>query len=143
MIKDSDIDKTVSIIEPVNIYGVKIGAGSFVGPFVEIQKNVVIGKNTRIQSHTFICERTSIGDGCFIAHGVCFINDSFQDGKLASISGRELQGATIKNNVLIGSNSTIMPVNICNDVVIGAGAVVTKNIIEPGKYVGNPAKKII
>jgi len=113
-----------------------------VGPFVEIQKNTTIGKNTRIQSHSFICELVSIGDECFIGHGVMFINDLFSEGKPANGNKDFWKNTKIGNNVSIGSNATILPVEICDHVVIGAGAVVTKNIVESGVYVGNPAKKI-
>ena len=76
-IKNVQFGKNVTIIEPVNLYGCVIGDNSFIGPFVEIQKNVKIGMNCKIQSHTFICENTKIGDNCFIGHSVTFINDKF------------------------------------------------------------------
>lgn len=132
----------VKVVEPVNIYGCTIGDGCFVGPFVEIQKDVTIGKRTKVQSHSFICELVDIGNDCFIGHGVMFINDLFEDGKPAGGDKNKWKSTSIGNNVSIGSNATILPVSICDSVVIGAGAVVTKNITEPGVYVGNPAKKI-
>ena len=141
-IKNVDFGSNVTIIEPVNLYGCSIGNDSFVGPFVEIQKNTTIGKNTKIQSHSFICELVSIGDECFIGHGVMFINDLFSEGKPANGNKDFWKNTKIGNNVSIGSNATILPVEICDHVVIGAGAVVTKNIVESGVYVGNPAKKI-
>jgi len=141
-IKNVDFGSNVTIIEPVNLYGCSIGDGSFVGPFVEIQKNTTIGKNTKIQSHSFICELVSIGDECFIGHGVMFINDLFSEGRPANGNKDFWRNTKIGNNVSIGSNATILPVEICDHVVIGAGAVVTKNIVESGVYVGNPAKKI-
>jgi len=141
-IKNVDFGSNVTIIEPVNLYGCSIGDNSFVGPFVEIQKNVTIGKNTKIQSHSFICELVSIGDECFIGHGVMFINDLFSEGKPANGNKDFWKNTKIGNNVSIGSNATILPVKICDHVVIGAGAVVTKNITESGVYVGNPAKKM-
>jgi len=141
-IKNVDFGSNVTIIEPVNLYGCSIGDDSFVGPFVEIQKNTTIGKNTKIQSHSFICELVSIGDECFIGHGVMFINDLFSEGKPANGNKDFWKNTKIGNNVSIGSNATILPVEICDHVVIGAGAVVTKNIIKSGVYVGNPAKKI-
>ena len=141
-IKNVDFGSNVTIIEPVNLYGCSIGDNSFVGPFVEIQKNVTIGKNTKIQSHSFICELVSIGDECFIGHGVMFINDLFSEGRPANGNKDYWKNTKIGNNVSIGSNATILPVNVCDYVVIGAGAVVTKNIVESGVYVGNPAKKI-
>ncbi|MCK9330329.1 MAG: acyltransferase [Candidatus Cloacimonetes bacterium] len=133
----------VKIVKPVNLYSCKIGKNCFIGPFVEIQKNVVIGENTKIQSHSFICELVSIGDNCFIGHGVMFINDKFSTGAPAQGDKTLWSKTNIGNNVSIGSNATILPVNICDNVVIGAGAVVTKNITKPGIYVGNPAKKLI
>ena len=141
-IKNVDFGSNVTIIEPVNLYGCSIGDNSFVGPFVEIQKNTTIGKNTKIQSHSFICELVSIGDKCFIGHGVMFINDLFSEGKPANGNKDFWKNTKIGNNVSIGSNATILPVEICDHVVIGAGAVVTKNIVESGVYAGNPAKKI-
>jgi acetyltransferase-like isoleucine patch superfamily enzyme len=141
-IKNVDFGSNVTIIEPVNLYGCSIGDNSFVGPFVEIQKNTTIGKNTKIQSHSFICELVSIGDECFIGHGVMFINDLFSEGRPANGDKYFWKNTKIGNNVSIGSNATILPIEICDNVVIGAGAVVTKNIVESGVYVGNPAKKM-
>ncbi len=140
-IKDVIFGKDVTIVEPVNMYGCTIGDDVFIGPFVEIQKNVTIGAKSRVQSHSFICEFVSIGERCFIGHGVMFINDLFKEG--APAHGKpELWAATrIGNNVSIGSNATLLPVSICDNTVIGAGAVVTKDITEPGIYVGNPARK--
>lgn len=137
-----DFGDNVKIVEPVNIYGCKIGSNCFVGPFVEIQKDVVIGERTKIQSHTFVCELVTIGNDCFIGHGVMFINDLFEKGGPAGGDKNLWKSTTIGNKVSVGSNATILPVNICDNVVIGAGAVVTKNINTPGVYVGNPAKKI-
>ena len=139
---DSIIGKDVKIIKPVNIYGCIIGNNCFIGPFVEIQKNVVIGEFTKIQSHSFICELVNIGNNCFIGHGVMFINDLFSNGKPAGGDKTQWKSTKIGNNVSIGSNATILPVNICDNVIIGAGSVVTKNIDSAGVYAGNPAKKI-
>ena len=139
-VRDVDFGEDVTVIDPVNLYGCQIGDHCFIGPFVEIQKNVVIGHRCRIQSHTFICELVSIGDDCFVGHGVMFINDSFAGGGPAG-GQKELWGYTcIGNYVSIGSNATILPVNICNHVVIGAGSVVAKDIDKPGIYAGNPAR---
>ena len=132
----------VKIVEPVNIYECEIGDYTFVGPFVEIQKNVKIGKNCKIQSHSFICELVTIGDNCFISNGVVFINDKFKNGGPAKGNKKLWKSTTIGKNVSIGSNVTILPVSINDNVVIGAGSVVTKNILEPGIYAGNPTKKI-
>lgn len=141
-IKEVQLGVNVKIVHPVNLYGCSIGDGCFIGPFTEIQKNVTIGKSTKVQSHSFICELVTIGNNCFIGHGVMFINDTFASGKPAGGDTTKWKYTTISDNVSIGSNATIMPVNICSNVVIGAGAVVTKNITAPGIYAGNPAKKI-
>lgn len=128
----------VKLLMPVNLYGCSIGDGCFIGPFTEIQKNVVIGKRTRIQSHSFICEQVVIGDDCFIGHGVMFINDTFQTGG-PSGDPAKWGNTRIGNRVSIGSNASILPVSICDGVVIGAGAVVSRDIKVPGVYAGNPA----
>ena len=130
----------VTIISPSNIYGCFLDDDVFIGPFVEIQKNVSIGKKTRVQSHSFICELVTIGDDCFIGHGVCFVNDKFTNGGPANGDKTLWSKTTIGNNVSIGSNSTLLPVNITDNVVIGAGSVVTKDINVQGVYFGNPAK---
>ena len=139
-IVNANFGENVTIVQPVNIYGCNIGENTFVGPFVEIQKDVNIGKNCKIQSHTFVCELVDIGDNCFVGHGVMFINDLFSEGKPAGGKKEFWKNTKIGNNVSIGSNATILPVEICDNVVIGAGAVVTKNITKAGVYVGNPAK---
>ena len=131
--------KKCTIIEPVNIYGSKFEDNVFVGPFVEIQKNTRIGKNTRIQSHSFICEKVEIGKNCFIGHGVMFINDDFKKGKITR-NFSLFKKTKIGDQVIIGSNSTILPVYICSGTVIGAASVVTKSIKRKGVYAGNPAK---
>ena len=141
-IKDVVFGENVKVVEPLNIYGCEIGSNTFIGPFVEIQKDVKIGKNSKVQSHSFICELVTIGDNTVIAHGVMFINDLFANGGPANGDKNLWKSTTIGNNVSIGSNATILPVSICDNVVIGAGSVVTKNITEAGIYVGNPAKKI-
>jgi acetyltransferase-like isoleucine patch superfamily enzyme len=132
----------VTIVEPVNLYGCKIGDGCFIGPFTEIQKGAVIGNRSRIQSHSFICDLVTIGDDCFIGHGVVFINDLFQEGAPAGGDRSKYKSTKIGNHVSIGSNATILPVSIADHTVIGAGAVVTKDISEAGIYAGNPAKLV-
>ena len=134
--------KNVKYVKPVNLYGCDIGEDVFIGPFVEIQKNVRIGERTKVQSHSFICEFVSIGYDSFIGHGVMFINDLFSEGGPAQGNQSLWKKTTIGNHVSIGSNATILPVHICDHVVIGAGSVVTKNITKEGVYAGNPAKKI-
>ena len=132
----------VTVIEPVNLYGCTIGEGCFIGPFVEIQRAVKIGSFCKIQSHAFICELVEIGDHCFISHGAMFINDLFATGGPAGGKKELWKSTRIGSHVSIGTNATVLPVTICDHVVIGAGAVVTKEIAEPGFYVGNPARRL-
>lgn len=141
-IHDVALGTGVTLIRPLNLYQCTIGNDTFVGPFTEVQSQVLIGERCKIQSHTFICTLVTIGDDVFVGHGVMFVNDDFSTGGPAR-GNQELWGrTTIGNRVSIGSNATILPVAICDDVVIGAGAVVTKNIVEAGTYVGNPARRM-
>lgn len=142
VVRDVIFGNNVRIVEPVNLYGCEIGSNSFIGPFVEIQSGVRIGNNCKVQSHSFICEMVSIGDDVVVAHGVVFINDLFKEGHPANGNKSLWKSTKIGNNVYIGSNATILPVVICDNVVIGAGSVVTRDILETGIYAGNPAKKI-
>lgn len=139
-IVDVKFGQDVTVIEPVNLYGCSIGDGCFVGPFVEIQRETTIGNRCRIQSHAFICELVTIGDDCFISHGAMFINDLFSLGGPAQGKRDLWRNTRIGNRVSIGTNATILPVTICDHVVVGAGAVVTSSISEAGIYVGNPAR---
>lgn len=132
----------VVIVSPCNLYGCSLGNDVFVGPFVEIQKGVLVGDRSRIQSHSFLCEHVSIGEDCFVGHGVMFVNDKFSDGSPARGDHKKYLKTEVSDNVYIGSGAIILPVKICSDVVIGAGAVVTRDITVPGKYVGNPAKRL-
>ncbi len=140
-IRDVDFGEGVTVVEPVNLYGCQIGDSCFVGPFTEIQSRVTIGDRVKVQSHSFICELVTIGDDCVIAHGVMFINDRFRGGP-AQGDESKWESTQIGDRVAIGSNATIMPVSICDDVVIGAGAVVVQDISEPGHYAGNPARRV-
>jgi acetyltransferase-like isoleucine patch superfamily enzyme len=139
-IVDVSFGARVTVVQPVNLYGCTIGNDCFIGPFVEIQRGVVIADRCRIQSHAFICELVTIGEDCFISHGAMFINDPFSAGGPAK-GRRDLWRSTkIGRGVSIGTNATILPVTICDRAVIGAGAVVTKDITHPGIYAGNPAR---
>lgn len=141
-IKNVCFGTKVKLVNPVNVYDCTIGDNTFIGPFVEIQKGVTIGRNCKIQSHSFICELVTIGNDTVIAHGVMFINDLFSTGEPAKGNKNLWKSTFIGNNVSIGSNATILPVKICDRVVVGAGSVVTKDINEPGIYAGNPARKL-
>lgn len=132
----------VRIVEPANVYECELGDHCFVGPFVEIQKGVRIGARTKVQSHAFVCELVEIGEDCFIGHGVMFTNDVFATGGPARGDRKLWKSTYIADRVSIGSNATLLPVRICSDVVIGAGSVVTRDIVEPGIYAGNPARLI-
>jgi acetyltransferase-like isoleucine patch superfamily enzyme len=141
-VRDVRFGANVKIITPVNLYGCEIGSDCFIGPFTEIQKDVSIGDRCKIQSHSFICELVTIGNDCFIGHGVMFINDLFSTGGPARGDKSQWKATRIGNRVSVGSNATILPVTICDGTVIGAGSVVTKNITQPGIYAGNPAVKL-
>lgn len=141
-VRDVIVGTGVRIVEPANVYECELGDGCFVGPFVEIQKGVRIGARTKVQSHAFICELVEIGTDCFVGHGVMFTNDLFSKGGPARGDRTLWRSTRIGDRVSIGSNATLLPVSICSDVVIGAGAVVTRDITEPGVYAGNPAKQL-
>ena len=141
-IRDVQTGDQVVIMEPCNLYGCRLGNHCFVGPFTEIQQGVVIGDRCRIQSHSFLCELVTLGNDCFIGHGVMFINDLFSEGGPAGGDASKWRATSLGNHVSVGSNATILPVAICDHVVIGAGAVVTHDIVEPGVYAGNPARFI-
>ncbi|WP_409422228.1 acyltransferase [Pseudaeromonas sp. ZJS20] len=131
----------VTLVEPVNLYGCQLGDGVFVGPFVEIQRHVQIGAGCRIQSHSFICEYVTLGEGCFIGHGVMFANDLFRDGR-PNPDPASWGRIQLGQRVVVGSNATILAVTICDEAVIGAGSVVTRDIEQKGIYAGNPARLV-
>lgn len=139
MIRKCKIGKNVKIPFPdlVNLYECKIGDDSFVGPFVEIQKGVVIGKRCRIQSHSFICEGVHIADDVFIGHGVMFVNDLYP---ISNDSDWKLKRTQVERGVSVGNNATILPVVIGKGSLVGAGSVVTKDIPPHTVVAGNPAK---
>ncbi|NOQ22356.1 MAG: N-acetyltransferase [Candidatus Aegiribacteria sp.] len=136
LINDCEIGEGTRIWNFVNLYGCTIGRDCMVGCFTEIQKGVVIGDRTRVQSHSFVCEMVKIGSDCFIAHGVMFINDVYPPQP----DPEDWKGTIIEDGVSIGSNATILPVRIGKGAVIGAGAVVTKDVPPGAVVAGNPAK---
>lgn len=129
MIKDCIIGENVKIPFPdlVNIYGVVIGDGTFIGPFVEITEGTIIGKDCRIQSHSFICGGVILGDRVFIGHGVMFTNDRYPK---VNNKDWKLEKTHVGDDTCIGTNSTVLPVHIGKNVMIGAGTVVTKDVID-------------
>lgn len=145
-LKDVTLGRNVRINDFVNLYGCTLGDDCMVGPFVEIQRGVVIGSRCKIQSHSFLCTGVTVGDDVFIGHGVVFSNDkhprSSKDGRLI-VSGDDwtLLETRVGNGVSIGNNATILPgIEIGDGAVIGAGAVVTKSV-PPGATVLGPAMR--
>ncbi|KKN03490.1 hypothetical protein LCGC14_1107140 [marine sediment metagenome] len=144
--EDVKLGKDVKIFDFVNLYGCEIGDGTKIGTFVEIQKGAKIGKNCKISSHSFICEGVHMEDNCFIGHNVTFINDKYPqatnpDGSLQEESDWRCVPTYIKNNVSIGSSSTILcGVTIGEFAIIGAGSVVTKDVPPYAIAAGNPAR---
>lgn len=139
-IRDVICGQGVRIVQPANLYECTLGDDCFIGPFVEIQRGVTVGARTKIQSHSLVCELVTIGTDCFVGHGVVFVNDLFASGGPAHGQREFWKATSIGSRVSVGSNATILPVKICNDVVVGAGAVVTHDITVPGVYAGNPAR---
>jgi acetyltransferase-like isoleucine patch superfamily enzyme len=138
-VRNVESGENVVIYQPANLYNCRLGDNVFVGPFVEIQGNTSVGADTKIQSHTFICEYVTLGERCFIGHGVMFANDMFRDGK-PNANLESWGRIVVGNDVSIGSGATILAVSICDGAVIGAGSVVTRSISEKGVWAGNPAK---
>lgn len=132
----------------VNLYGCAVGAGSRVGAFVEIQKNASVGEHCKISSHTFICEGVTIEAEVFVGHGVMFINDIFpratnDDGGAQSEADWAVVPTLVKRRASIGSNATIMGgVTIGANALVGAGAVVTKDVPDYAIVAGVPAKVV-
>jgi UDP-2-acetamido-3-amino-2,3-dideoxy-glucuronate N-acetyltransferase len=148
MIRDVEFGADVSVYSFTNLYGCRIGDGSRIGTFVEVQAGAAIGANCKISSHTFVCEGVTIEDGVFVGHGVTFVNDkrpraTAEGGALQTADDWEMLETVIEAGASIGSGATILGgVRIGRDALVGAGAVVTRDV-EPGAtVVGNPARPL-
>jgi len=142
------LGENVSLQDFINLYGCRIGDNTKIGPFVEIQKNVTVGRNCKIQSHSFLCEGVCIEDEAFIGHGVMFINDRYprastEAGALQTEADWKVVPTFIKKGASIGSNATILcGVTVGEGAIVGAGSVVTKDVPPHTIVAGNPAKII-
>jgi UDP-2-acetamido-3-amino-2,3-dideoxy-glucuronate N-acetyltransferase len=146
LLRDVSFDGDVVVFSFTHLYGCRIGDGTRIGPFVEIQRGATIGRNCKIQSHTFICDGVSIGDGVFVGHGVMFVNDKFpratnERGDLAGQADWDLLPVVVGNGATVGSGAVVLGgVSIGERALVGAGAVVTRDVA-PGEVVaGVPAR---
>jgi acetyltransferase-like isoleucine patch superfamily enzyme len=143
---DVKLGEAVKLSRFINLYGCEIGDNTKIGAFVEVQKNARIGKNCKISSHTFVCEGVTIEDNVFVGHGVMFINDSYPrattpDGALQTEKDWRVEPTLVRQGASIGSGATILAnVTIGEHALIGAGAVVTRDVPDHAIVVGNPAR---
>ena len=145
-INNVKLGKDVKIFDFVNLYGCSIGDNTKIGTFVEIQKNAHIGKNCKVSSHTFICEGVNIEDNVFVGHNVTFINDKHprsvnEDGSMQTEADWQVVETFIRKGASIGSSSTILcGITVGENAIVGAGAVVTKDVPPNTIVAGVPAK---
>jgi acetyltransferase-like isoleucine patch superfamily enzyme len=137
-VHDCTIGKNTQIWRFVNLYGCEIGDECMVGSFVEIQNDVTIGDRSRIQSHAFICSLVTLKKDVFVSHGAKFVNDV----RPPSGDPEEWESTVVERGASIGTNATIMPVTIGENALIGAGAVVTRDVPANAIVAGNPAEII-
>ena len=143
---DVALGRDVVVADFVNLYGCRIGDESRVGPFVEIQKNAVVGRRCKISSHAFICEGVTLEDEVFVGHGVTFVNDRYprattEAGALAGDADWVCEATLVKRRAAIGSGATILcGVTIGEEAIVGAGSVVTRDVASGLTVLGNPAR---
>jgi acetyltransferase-like isoleucine patch superfamily enzyme len=146
LLSDVELGEDVVIFSFTNLYGCRIGAGTRIGPYVEVQRGAVIGARCKIQSHTFICDGVEIGDGVFVGHGVMFVNDKFPKavnaaGQLAGDGDWTLLPVRVGHGATIGSGAIVMGgVAIGDNATVGAGAVVTRDVASGEVVAGVPAR---
>ena len=146
IVSNVDLGQDVVLQDFINLYGCRIGDHTKIGPFVEVQRNASVGRNCKIQSHSFICEGVTIEDEVFIGHGVMFINDRYpraatEAGRLQTESDWAVVQTLVKKGAAIGSNATILcGVTVGEGAIVGAGSVVTKDVPARTIVAGNPAK---
>jgi UDP-2-acetamido-3-amino-2,3-dideoxy-glucuronate N-acetyltransferase len=144
--EDVQLGRDVSIHGFVNLYGCRIGDESRIGTFVEIQKGAEIGRRCKIQSHTFVCEGVTIEDEVFVGHHVCFINDRFprattESGRLQGEADWSLERTIVRRKASIGSGAVILGgIEIGEGAMVGAGAVVTRDVPAGAIVAGNPSR---
>lgn len=143
---DVELGEDVKIVGFVNLYGCKIGRGTRIGPFVEIQADAAVGERCKIQSHTFICSGVQVGNEVFIGHGVIFTNDRYPkatnvSGELAGDADWVLERTRVENGVSIGSGAIILPgLVIGAGARVAAGAVVSRDVAPGATVAGVPAR---